>query len=376
MDMKAARHASASDADRNMLRSALDQAAEFDDTLRASRAQFEDMLTRYIAPLPYAQDALFRRLISGEPTVMSDVPAPTRGALAGLPVQDAAAALLTWLLRRRSKTRYRLYGAKGSERRYLTLRDAAAAWTRDTSVFGVADLHIRDTSMEDIIDPDALAPFNLLTASTPDVQRQEMYSLVISTRGYVTDSHSDAPDSTNYCFTGRKLWIAWETQEGLEHGLEDVEHVKVKGRARFDLRSWVKLPSARWFLVGPGQTLFFPAHLSHKVVTIDRYLGVGGFFFCLPGAFRLLSHWILKEPLWLKDDGASENEQLVAEISKAALKKLRQSGGTSGSDGTWGKDYLRLAAEDFVKTCPPAELAKLQADDRFAPLLAAAMQRA
>ena len=56
-----------------------------------------------------------------------------------------------------------------------------------------------------------------------------MYSLVISTRGYVTDSHSDAPDSTNYCFTGRKLWIAWETQEGLEHGLEDVEHVKVKG---------------------------------------------------------------------------------------------------------------------------------------------------
>jgi hypothetical protein len=109
------------------------------------------------------------------------------------------------------------------------------------------------------------------------------------------------------------------------------------------------------------------------VVTIDRYLGVGGFFFCLPGAFRLLSHWILKDPLWLKDDGASENEQLVAEISKAALKKLRQSG---GSDRTWGKDYLRLAAEDFVKTCPPAELAKLQADDRFAPLLAAAMQRA
>jgi hypothetical protein len=122
--------------------------------------------------------------------------------------------------------------------------------------------------------------------------------------------------------------------------------------------------------------LFFPAHLSHKVVTIDRYLGVGGFFFCLPGAFRLLSHWILKEPLWLKDDGANENEQLVAEISKAALKKLRQTGTTSGCDGTWGQDYLRLAADDFVKSCPHVDLAKLQADSRFALLLAAATQRA
>jgi len=376
MDVKPVRHPGAVNADSSMLRNALDQAAVFDDTLSASRAQFETMLARYIGPEPYARDALFRRLMSGEPTVMSDVPAPTRGALAGLPVPDAAAALQAWLLRRRSKQRFRLYGGKGSRRRYLTLQDAAAAWARDTSVFGVADLHIRDTSMEEIIDPDALAPFNLLTASTPDVQRQEMYSLVISTRGYVTDSHSDAPDSTNYCFTGRKLWIAWETQEGLRHGLEDVEHVKVKGRARFDLQSWMKLPSARWFLVGPGQTLFFPAHLSHKVVTLDRYLGVGGFFFCLPGAFRLLSHWILKEPLWLKDDGAGENEQLVAEISETALTKLRQSGGPSGGDATWGQDFLRRAAEDFVKTCPPTDLAKLQADRRFAPLLAAAAQGA
>jgi hypothetical protein len=376
MDMKPARYTAVRNADRSVLRMALDQAAIFDGTLRATNDQFETMLERYIAPAPYERDALFRRLISGEPTVMNGVPAPTRGLLTGLSVPDAAAALLAWLLKRRSPARYRLYGGKGAKRRYLTLRDAAAAWSRDTSVFGVADLHIRDTSMEDIIDPDALAPFNLLTASTPDVQRQEMYSLVISTRGYVTDSHSDAPDSTNYCFTGRKLWIAWETQEGLEHGLEDVEHVKAKGRARFDLRTWMNLPSARWFLVGPGETLYFPAHLSHKVVTIERYLGVGGFFFCLPGAFRLLSHWILKDPLWLQDDAAGENEQLVAEIARTALGKIRRSGAKSGGGKAWGLDYLRLAADDFVKTCPQAELEKLQADSHFAPLLAAAAQRA
>ena len=372
MDVKPAARAKAQDVCRTALRDALDQAAVFDETLRASPAQFEEMLARYVAPEPYARDTLFRRLISGEPAVMGGVPAPTRGALAGLPVPEAAEALLAWLLRRRSTARYRLYGGKGAKRRYLTLRDAATAWTRDRSVFGVADLHIRDTAMEDIIDADALTPFNILTTSTPDVQRQEMYSLVISTHGYVTDSHSDAPDSTNYCFTGRKLWIAWETQEGLAHGLEDVEHMMVKERARFDLRTWMKLPSARWFLVGPGQTLYFPAHLSHKVVTIERYLGVGGFFFSLPGAFRLLSHWILKEPLWLKDDGAEENAQLVAEIAAAALKKTRHMGATSGSDRTWGQDYLRLAADDFISACPEAELTKLQTDNRFAPLLAAA----
>ena len=114
----------------------------------------------------------------------------------------------------------------------------------------------------------------------------------------------------------------------------------------------MKLPSARWFLVGPGQTLFFPAHLSHKVVTIERYLGVGGFFFCLPGAFRLLSHWILKEPLWLKDDGAGRERTAGRRDCGAALKKLHQMAATSGGDGTWGQDYLRLAADDFVRPAP------------------------
>ena len=55
MDMKPVRHPGASNEDKEILRSALDQAAVFDDTLRASNEQFEDMLARYIAPLPYAR---------------------------------------------------------------------------------------------------------------------------------------------------------------------------------------------------------------------------------------------------------------------------------------------------------------------------------
>ena len=123
--------------------------------------------------------------------------------------------------------------------------------------------------MEEVIAPEVLSAFNLLTRSSPGARRQEMFSFVISSRGHLTDSHSDAPDSSNFCFTGRKLWLAWDTYEGAGYGLQDVERTPVKGRARFDMRSWLSLRSARWFLVNPGETLFLPASMTHKVITLE-----------------------------------------------------------------------------------------------------------
>jgi hypothetical protein len=369
MDVKLAEDQKSGKPSPAALRAALDDAAGFDETLRVSDAMFDAMLTRFVPSIDYSRDLLFRRLIEGEPAVMKGIPAPTRGLLAGLPADEIAPQLLAWMLRRRSRTRYRVYGGKGSARRYLTLREAAESWSRGQAVFGVADLHIRDTVMEEIIDPDALAPFNLLTIASPDVQLQEMNSLVISSRGYVTDSHSDDPDSTNYCFTGRKLWVAWETQEGLSNGLEDVEHLDIKGRARFDLQTWVKLDSARWFLVGPGETLYFPAHLTHKVVTIEPYLGVGGFFFCLPGAFRVLSHWLRNGPLWSKHDRAGRNAHLVDEIADVALKTMHQPPVLLDKGQDWGRDCLGPAAERFLRSCTDADLGLLRATRGFSQLL-------
>jgi hypothetical protein len=110
----------------------------------------------------------------------------------------------------------------------LTLSDIASTWQAGRTRFGVTDLHIRGTVMEQVIAPEVLSRFNLLPHSSPGARRQEMFSFVISSRGHLTDSHSDAPDSSNFCFAGRKLWLAWDTYEGARYGLQDVERVPVK----------------------------------------------------------------------------------------------------------------------------------------------------
>ena len=178
--------------------------------------------------------------------------------------------------------------------------------------------------MEQVIAPEVLSGFNLLPRSSPDARRQEMFSFVISSRGHLTDSHSDAPDSSNFCFAGRKLWLAWDTYEGARYGLQDVERVPVRGRARFDMQSWLSLRSARWLLVNPGETLFLPASMTHKVVTLDSYIGVGGFFLALPNCLRLLSHWIVRAPLWSKRDLTGEHDNLVGEIADSVRDLLER----------------------------------------------------
>ncbi len=154
--------------------------------------------------------------------------------------------------------------------------------------------------------------------------------------------------------------------KGARHGLEDVERTPVQGRARFDMQSWLSLRSARWFLVNPGETLFLPANMTHKVITLDSYIGVGGFFLALPNSLRLLSHWIARAPLWSKRDLTGEHDNLVGEIAdtisdfltalpRAPLRERRQ----------WGYDYLEPAAAAFIETCPAARLRSLWSDPRF-----------
>ena len=193
-----------------------------------------------------------------------------------------------------------------------------------------------------------------------------MFSFVISSRGYVTDSHSDAPDSSNFCFVGKKLWFSWDTYEGIGAGLQDVERMAVAGRARFDIESWLSLRSARWFLVGPNETLFLPSHLTHKVITIEPYVGVGSFFIALPNCLRMLSHWISKGPLWSKRDSTGHSDALIGEIAHSVrdtVIKLRDAPQIERLK--WGYDYLEPSAKYFTMSCPVATFRTLWLDPRF-----------
>ena len=345
---------------------ALKMAGRFDPTIRVTPAQWPRLVRRYVAPLAYSRETLFTRMYRGEASVLAGFPKPLRRPFANLSPQAAGQALIGWLRHQQSQRRHPVNAGPGAARNALTLAGIAARWQAGSDRFGVTDLHIRNTVMEQVIAPQRLSEFNLLTRSSEDARRQEMFSFVISTTGHVTDSHSDAPDSSNFCFTGRKLWLAWDTYEGARHGLQDVERLPTPGRARFDMERWLSLRSARWLLVNPGETLFLPANLTHKVVTLESYVGVGGFFIALPNCLRLLSHWINHVPLWSKLDKTGALDGLVGEIAGTAEKSLyRLRRASSVQRRRWAYDYVGPAAAYFFATQSKSNLRRLQADARF-----------
>lgn len=324
------------------------------------------MLARYVAPVPFSRAVLFERMLAGMPAVLTGFPSPARSFARHLPPAPAGRALVDWLAKRRSRQTFRVFTGPTGVRRALTLDRIAAKWRENRTRFGVTDLHIRGSMMEEVIAPEVLSRFNLLPHSSAGAQAQEMFSFVISTRGHVTDSHSDDPDSSNYCFTGRKLWLAWDTYEGARHGLQDVERVPLSVQARFDMKAWLGLRSARWFLVGSGETLFLPAHLTHKVVTLEPYIGVGGFFIALPNCLRLMAHWIARGPLWSKHDSTGECDGLLGEIAQTAHDTiLRLQKASPKERRRWGHDYLERSAEAFIASCPAGRLRMLWSDERF-----------
>ena len=133
------------------------------------------------------------------------------------------------------------------------------------------------------IDCSHLSSFNLLAGAPDPIGTEEILTMVVSSAGTLSDSHTDDPDGSNHCFAGEKLWLVWHTFQGLAQGLEDVERCDVFGdRAAFSLAGFLAVPGSRWFVVRPGLTLFLPGHLRHKVITLERYLGVGSFFVMLP----------------------------------------------------------------------------------------------
>lgn len=345
---------------------ALESAQRFDSTVAIGAGHFPQMHERYVPAIPYSRAALFGQMLAANPVILTGFPSPVRGSLRNLPPVEAGRAIMRWLARRQSREMHRIYTGPTGVRRELTLREIAQKWQANRTRFGVTDLHIRETMMEDVIAPDVLSRFNLLPRSTFGAQEQEMFSFVISTRGHVTDSHSDDPDSSNFCFTGRKLWLAWDTYEGAKQGLQDVERVPLSRKARFDLEAWLSLRSARWFIVKAGDTLFLPAHLTHKVVTLEPYIGVGGFFIALPNCLRLLAHWIARGPLWSKRDLTGESDELIAEIARSvreAILRLRRA--SLKERRRWGYDYLEQSAEAFIRTCPASRLRLLWSDERF-----------
>jgi hypothetical protein len=308
-------------------------AAQFDPSLRIRPNLLGGLARKRVEPGSFSRSRLFEQMLACEPSLFSNFP------IRPAPQLRQRFSLLDELRQgfpRSTRARVRTSNAIA----YLPVPRAIDRWIGAKAQFGVTDLHYIGTRFDSSIDTAGLNDFNLLQRGTDGYQSQD--SLVISSQGGFTDSHSDDHSGSNHSFVGAKLWLLWDTIEGLALGLEDVERCKVYDRAAFDLPTFLSMRTSAWILIGAGQTMFIPAHLTHKVITLERYLGLGSFHAGFPGFVDLLKRWICLPPTWASNSTARDNRCSVDFVTRRAIHKLHALREANAADRRkWGLSYLR-----------------------------------
>jgi hypothetical protein len=329
-----------------------EQAASLDPTLRVSRAHLGALSRRELRPVSFSRDLMFSSMQKGMPLLVDDLQVAVRREQE-CGTRDAVLGALSEGFPQNQKIRVRC-GPSG-EQRLLVVKDLLRRWTGTRARTHVTDWHIRGTGVSKHIDCSQLSDFNLLAGARGEPGAQEMLTMVVSSAGALSDSHSDDPDGSNHCFRGRKLWLVWDTFVGLSRDLEDVSRCEVSTYAAFNIESFLSVPGSRWFTIESGQTLFLPGHLTHKVVTLDDYLGVGSFFVMLPSYLRTLIRWTRHTPLWALSAPEHRRLDLVNQITRLVLSKVRALEGEPEKERSrWGINYLQSAVEEWWRTCSDA----------------------
>lgn len=326
-----------------------DQAQEIDPTLTVSGRDMSELRKRQLQPCPFSRDLLFTSMVNGEPVLFENLCVPVRREQR-LGVRDAVLRALKQGFPGNDKFQVRC--GRSSTPKSMIVTELLRLWTNGRAMVNVTDLHIRGTEVIRNIDCSRLSDFNILAEAQGDVGREEMLTLVVSSAGAFTDSHTDDPDGSNHCFIGKKLWLVWDTFLGLSRGLKDVSRCTVRmRRAAFDMSVFLSIPGSRWFLVEPRQTLFLPGHLTHKVITLEPYLGIGSFFVMLPNYLRTLIRWTEHTPLWALNLPASRRMDLVNEITRRVIHKIAAlESATAQQRSRWGLAYLLGSFKNWRRT--------------------------
>jgi hypothetical protein len=325
------------------------QVCRIDPTLKVTPRQLSALRRRQLKPVAFVRDVLFAAMARGEPMLFDDLPVPVQGEKE----RGAYAALLDAMrtgFPRRSRIRVRC--GPSATQKHISVNELLRRSSSGRAKVSVTDLHIRGTNIIRRLDCSRLSDFNLLAEARGAVGDEEMLTVVLSSAGTFTDSHSDDPDGTNHCFAGRKLWLVWDTFAGLARELEDVERCDTSGpRAAFSMSGFLSVPGSRWFIIEAGQTLFLPGHLTHKVITLDDYLGVGSFFVMLPSYLRTLSRWTRHTPLWALDAPRDRRLDLVDKITQRIIHKIRLLARASEQERSrWGLAHLNSAVDEWLRT--------------------------
>lgn len=318
-----------------------ERACKIDHSLSFTGRDLARLRHKFVTPQRYSRRHMFLNMARRRVSVFQGAPIRIRRN----PKIDVKTALVDALLRKLPRsTKNRVQVGPSQKVTQLPMREITRRWLHGRATVGVTDFHIRDTRLFKLFDSSELCFFNTLLRGSDDLATQEMLTMVISSTGNVTDSHSDDTDGTNHCFLGRKLWVAWDTHEGMSAGLQDVERQTVQGSAAFSLSTFLELKSSRWFLVKSGETLFLPGNLTHKVLTLEPYIGIGNFYVGLPECLDSLTRWFTHGTIWTDSSRPNDPDDLVREVARINLRLSRRLRSSSFPlKNRWGFSYLGLA---------------------------------
>ncbi|MBK9731293.1 MAG: hypothetical protein IPO83_08405 [Chitinophagaceae bacterium] len=341
---------------------AIREAMPYDNTLLLTKATEKGLAEKYLAPRRYTRNKLYQSMFEGKTIVFTDYPISLK-----VPQGADKISFLSGLLQAYIPQKEIIKIRTGTKHRIIkvTVRETLARWTRGRSRFGVTDLHFRGTRLFDKIDADAISHFNLLPRFSAEVSFLEMLTLVISAKGIFSDSHSDDGDGSNHCFTGKKLWFAWDREEGRKMGLEDCTYDPVDEQAKFSIDKFLSLSSAHWFIVSENRTLFMPGNFAHRVITLEKYIGFGSFYVSFPNYFNAVKRWTLYESSDVTDDFINSLNINLIKLLKSVAKM------STAEKELWGVDYLFKARAQLTKNMTPEQVECFLKNETVRNLLAA-----
>ena len=119
-------------------------------------------------------------------------------------------------------------------------------------------------------------------------------------------------------------------------------------------------------MISPGQTLFLPGDYTHKVITLEKYMGVGSFYVSLPNCLRTLSRWMVHGPVWSEDLTNGQDDELVTDIAQVANRTVRRLKARSNRmKQKWGYDFLPHSLNAWVQSTPKRQQKLLKSVPAF-----------
>jgi hypothetical protein len=340
-------------------------AARADDALQLREEHWPLLRKRRVLPEPYSRARMFEAMSRAEPVLFTGftVPIARRN---GESIAEAAEFLIRTGFPEKNTARVQLGPSRLKTRKRVP--EIMARWSRRKALVGVIDLHFRGTTLAPNLGIEVLSDFNVLITGSDAMAEQEMMTVVIASAGNVTTAHTDDPDGSNHCYTGRKLWMTWESFEGSAKGIQDSSRDECDGPPHFDLDKFLTLDSASWWTISAGQTLFLPGKMTHRVVTLEHYLGVGSFYVALPGCLQTISRWHAHEPVWVSRH--REYAGVLDEVTRALTARIRMLRDATDADrDRWGVAYVRDSVMRWEREEQEEHRAKLLANRDFAELL-------